>query len=480
MGHGHSHHDNPVPRASRRIRIILACALAPFFVATAVGLVVLWPRGDVPSVSSPQYLDTSTIENATVLESELRECPIAGPNGGTIPSDGGEPGGQTFVNRCMKVVVSVDSGPEAGREVSLPEMTLGGITPQLEIGESIVVSRTSIPQLPEAVYNYSDIQRRTPLALLAAIFVVIVIGIARLKGLSALIGLGVTLLILVKFMLPAILEARDPVAVALVGSSAAMIVILYLTHGFNARTATALLGTLVSLILTAGLAVAFVSATKISGQSEDEYVTLAIAGSKVTVTGLLLAGIIIGSLGVLNDVTVTQASAVWELHRANPELSGVRLYRSVMRIGRDHIASVVDTLVLAYAGASLPLLVLFSVAPRPLGTIVNGEIVAIEIVRTLVGSIGLVLSVPITTALAVLVVARSRSHLLPATVDDLNVSPEPGTVAVGRQDQLLGRRVLDAQAARSRRRRTERAARRQSKETSWQPEKKEREFWDET
>lgn len=351
-------------------------------------------------------------------------------------------------------------------------MVVGGISPDLREGDRINVARSDIESLPDAVYNYADLQRTGPLLLLAAIFVVVVIGIARLRGLSALVGLGVTLLILMRFILPSILEGNPPIAVALVGSSASMFVILYLTHGVSARTAAALLGTLVSLLLTAGLAAYFLSITRITGQSEDENVTLFLAGSRVTVTGLLLAGIIIGALGVLNDVTVTQASAVWELHRANPDLSGRQLYGSVMRIGRDHIASVVDTLVLAYAGASLPLLVLFSVVARPLGVVLNGEIIAVEILRTLVGSIGLVLSVPITTALAALVVSRSRAH------HHAGNSPDEVEPVVGDPPLRVATRQAQARLAlAAEHRRDRREARRQVKDDAWQPAKAERDFW---
>lgn len=491
MAHGHSHDTGPAPRASRRVRLVLTAALAPFFLATGVGLVLLWPHGDTPAVSSPQYLDNATLEDATVVRAEVKPCGLGGTEGPSGPAPT-EPAGSPAapVNECVTLRARLETGPEAGTTVELPSMLLGGIAPNLADGDGIVLSRSVVPQLAGAVYNYSDQQRRAPLVALGALFVVVVVGIARLRGVSALVGLAVTLLILVKFMLPAILEARDPIAVALVGSSAAMIVILYLTHGFNARTATALLGTLVSLLLTAGLAVGFVSATKITGQSEDEFVTLAIAGSRVTITGLLLAGIIIGALGVLNDVTVTQASAVWELHRANPALSGRRLYHSTMRIGRDHIASVVDTLVLAYAGASLPLLVLFAVAPRPLGAIFNGEIVAIEIVRTLVGSIGLILSVPITTALAALVVARSRADLVGSDAEahgDKDDRDEPGRdgdederdTDASSEEPLVSERVAAALARKRTSWRQVRDDRRRSKDAAWKPSKGERDFWDE-
>jgi uncharacterized membrane protein len=188
---------------------------------------------------------------------------------------------------------------------------------------------------------------------------------------------------------------------------------VYVAHGVSARTTTALLGTLGSLALTALLAAVFVSATHLTGLASEETTSLQSAVGDVSLSGLVLAGIVIGSLGVLNDVTVTQASAVWEVHAANPSQSRRRLYSSGMRVGRDHIASTVYTLVLAYAGASLPLLILFSVAGQNLTNVLTGDLVGVEIVRTLVGSIGLVAAVPLTTALAAIVVATSGRSVEP-------------------------------------------------------------------
>jgi uncharacterized membrane protein len=183
-----------------------------------------------------------------------------------------------------------------------------------------------------------------------------------------------------------------------------MFIALYLSHGVNVRTTSAVLGTLASLAITALLALLFVELTQLTGFASEEATYIRVASANINLQGILLGGIIIGSLGVLDDVTVTQASAVWELHLANPTLGRRNLYGSAIRIGRDHIASTVNTLVLAYAGAALPLLILFTIAEAKLADVLTGEIVAEEVVRTLVGSIGLVASVPITTALAVLVV----------------------------------------------------------------------------
>ena len=225
--------------------------------------------------------------------------------------------------------------------------------------------------------------------------------------------------VIVVFALPALLDGTNSIAVALVTAGAISFVALFLAHGRGLATAAALLSTLVSLALTGVLAWVFLSTSKFTGFGDENVGFLSALGSEIDPRGLLLAGVVIGSLGVLDDVTVTQVSAVWELKRARPDAGFGELYRSALRIGRDHISSTVNTLFLAYAGASLPLLLLFSEAQQPLGSVATREVVAVEIVRAMVGSIGLVASVPISTALAAKVLASM-------TPDDLDAALEPG------------------------------------------------------
>jgi uncharacterized membrane protein len=276
---------------------------------------------------------------------------------------------------------------------------------------------------PDQQYHFADYERGPPLIFLTLLFAVVVVALSQWRGVLAMVGLAASLGLLIVFVLPAILAGSDPLAVSIVGGSAIMFVTLYLAHGFNARTTTAILGTLASLALTGVLALIFVEAARFTGFGSEEAVFLQVAAQQVNLQGLLLGGIIIGTLGVLDDVTVTQASAVWELRIANPAYSALDLYRSALRIGRAHIASTVNTLVLAYAGAALPLLILFTLSNRALGEVVTSEIVAEEIVRTLVGSVGLVASVPITTGLAALV--ASKEEVTPAS--DAATTPREGT-----------------------------------------------------
>jgi len=392
---GHSRGDKESARVHARARLLLFILVVPLLTATALGLVVLWP--DDANPPTPDFMGgPAKLAEGTVVKVEQRPC------GG-----GGGGGDQAVLCQVAGVELASGAGPETGTVVDV-EVGQGADSPVLKTGDKIVVGRVGSGQGDDAGgWYFSDYQRRGPLTALAVFFILAVVVFARWRGLFALWGLAIAFAVLVRFILPAILVGRNPVAVAVVGSAAIMFVTLYLAHGINARTTTAVLGTVGALFLTGVLAWIFVTGTHLTGMASEESGLLAASLSGVSLKGLLLGGIVIGSLGVLDDVTVTQASAVWELHKANPSYGFSRLYAAGLRIGRDHIASTVNTLVMAYAGASLPLLVLFTLSSRNLGDVLTGEIVAQEIVRTLVGSIGLVSAVPITTALAAFVADRS-------------------------------------------------------------------------
>jgi uncharacterized membrane protein len=364
--------------------------------ATAVGAAVLWPSGRDTGIGrflGPQ----ADLVAATAEQVELKPC------FGTGAAEGVQ---------CREVTVVPSEGPDEGTAVIL-QVAEGPGSPPVEEGDRVVLGFTADAP-PGSQYYLADFQRETPLVLLAALFVAAVIVLGRVKGFRALVGLGFTMVLLVTFLIPAVLEGANPVAVAVVAASAILLVNLYLAHGPTVATTTAVVGTLASMALIGVLAVTFVGATHLTGMASEEASFLQAASGRVNLEGLLLGGIIIGSLGVLDDVTVTQASAVWELHAANPALGPAGLYRSALRIGRDHVASTVNTLVLAYAGASLPLLILLAEADRRMADVLTGEVVAAEIVRTLVGSVGLVASVPITTALAAVVAGGGRWRPAPA------------------------------------------------------------------
>jgi uncharacterized membrane protein len=379
--------------------------VVPLLLATVLGLVVLWPADANPP--TPDFMGgPAKLADATVVKVDRKAC------GGSDQAGAAQPGaGVEKAPLCQEAKVKLAggaAGADAGKVIDV-EVGEGADSPVLHRGDKIVVGRAGTGKGGEADggWYFSDFQRRGPLLALAVFFALVVVILGRWRGLFALAGLAVSFAVLVRFMLPAILIGKNPVAVAVVGSAAIMFAALYLAHGINARTTTAVLGTVGALFLTGVLAWIFVAGTHLTGMATEESGLLAASLSGVSLRGLLLGGVVIGSLGVLDDVTVTQASAVWELHRANPGYGFHRLYAAGLRIGRDHIASTVNTLVMAYAGASLPLLVLFTLSSRHLGDVLTSEIVGQEIVRTLVGSIGLVSAVPITTALAAFVADRS-------------------------------------------------------------------------
>lgn len=369
----------------------LNAAVVAIAVLTLVGLVVLWPTGDAPDLGlgDLRYVD------ATVTTVETSQCRSI-----EVPD---------ALSGCREVDVRLTSGDRAGASASFTVYDTQFDVPELAEDDDIVLLDS--PSSPtEFRYNYSDFQRGAPLALLAAAFAVVVIAFGRRKGLRALFGLGASALVLVVFIVPALLRGSPALLVALAGTAAVAYVALYLAHGVNPATTVALAGTLVSLVVIALLSVLVTAVAHLSGLSDEAAQTIRVTAGSIDLRGLLVAGFVVGALGVLDDVTVTQVSTVQALRRANPDLPRRDLYREAIDVGRDHIASTVNTLVLAYAGASLPLLLFFAEGAAPVGRLVTRELVAVELVRMLVGSIGLVVSVPITTGLAAAVLTVAHAH----------------------------------------------------------------------
>ncbi|MGW7523533.1 YibE/F family protein [Streptomyces sp. NPDC054783] len=429
--HGHGHSHGPAAPVSKHLRKVIAAILVPFTVAVVVGLVVLWPGGAPSHKRSGVGFDRQT-QQATVTRVVEVSCTSVNASGGAPTGDTstaqGTSAGQEVKGSCKKATVRVGTGKDTGR--TFTEIVQPDQTRQLRQGEQVVVAYE--PSAPKDLqYSVTDVNRKLPVGLLAGIFALAVVVVGRLRGVMALVALAVSFLVLTLFILPAILQGSNPLLVAVVGSSAIMLIALYMCHGLSARTSVAVLGTLASLLLIGILGSKFIGWAALTGNTDDSTGLIHGLYPKIDMSGLLLAGVIIGSLGVLDDVTVTQTSAVWELHDANPSMGWRGLYRAGIRIGRDHIASVVNTLVLAYAGAALPLLLLFSIAQSSVGTVANSELVAEEIVRTLVGSIGLVASVPVTTALAALVVSADRTG--PGTPAPAGAQPLPARGGRGRR-----------------------------------------------
>jgi uncharacterized membrane protein len=370
--------------------------VAVLVAAALVGIAVWWPRGD-PAVDR-EVLGYGDRVDATVTSAEVVPCSF-------------DPEAE-----CNSVSARIASGPDEGSSATLEAaVETRNQVAELEVGDNIVLNDAGPDVDAAARYSFADIQRRTPLGILAVVFAVAVVALGRLRGLLALAGIGITVGVLLAFVFPALLEGASPLGVSLTGAIVIAFSTIYLAHGVSDRTTVALVGTIVSLLLTAALGAGFGAAAHLSGLASEESLTLLSFAPELDFRGLLLAATIIGALGVLDDVTITQVSAVWELHASDPRVGARGLYSAGIRIGRDHIASTVNTLVLAYTAAALPMLLLFTQSGLAMGEVLTTETLAVEIVQTLVGSIGLVASVPLTTALASWVV----------TVGDRDMRPEP-------------------------------------------------------
>jgi uncharacterized membrane protein len=301
------------------------------------------------------------------------------------------------------VDIQLLDGPEKDKRLTINhgEATTLRDEQKVRDDQTVVVLKTTTSE--NTLYQIVDAYRLDALIPIAIFFVIIVVAISRLKGLGSLIGLGISLTIITSFIVPTILAGEDPLLTSIVGSFIIMVITMYISHGFTQKTHIALLATCISLVLTGILAYTFVNLTSLTGFGSEDATSLQYgATSAINFQGLLLGGIIIGSLGVLDDITTSLAAAIKELSRTNVKLRFKELFSSGLRIGSDHIASLVNTLALAYAGAGLPLFLFLVLNPgnQPLWFILNSELLVEEIVRTLAGSIGLILAVPLTALLA--------------------------------------------------------------------------------
>ena len=373
----------------------VVAALCVIGLAMVVGAVLLWPSGHKAEIPLPFQNAAggavSTVRGQ-VQSTALADC--GSPSAGQVLTGSPAPG-VAGSGTCVQSMVRIDTGPNSGAD-TLIEFSRSPGNPELMAGETIRIFR-QVDAQGVTSYGFYDYERGWSLALLAALFAIVIVAVARWRGLRALAGIVVAFAVLVVFLLPALRDGAPALPAALVASAAILFAVIYLAHGISLRTSAALLGTLTAMLLSAFLSWGAIELTHLTGLSEDHNNEVAAYMGNVSIKGLLLAGFIIGSLGVLNDVTITQASAVFELAHVGHG-SRREIFLRGMRVGSDHIASTVYTLVLADAGSSLPLLLLFSVANRSLTDVLTSEGVAIEIARSAVGGIALALAVPLTTA----------------------------------------------------------------------------------
>ncbi|MFY9636885.1 MAG: YibE/F family protein [Cellulosimicrobium cellulans] len=431
MGHGQSHsRDEPAPSPQamalrRRANRLLLAVLVPLTLLTLAAMVLMWPSGsrDGITLTNPY----SGAPGATFESGKIQRVVQESCTQGAGQDAEGQKGSE-----CTFAFTEPDKGGGPVKVVINPDVAKShGIKP----GDSI--SYLDLTSSPGAAgnqatpqYIFVDFVRTVPILLLAILYSVVVIAVARWRGLRALVGLVGAFAVLAGFMLPGLVEGKPPLLLALVGSTVIMIGMLYFAHGFSARTSTALLGTMFGLAITALLAAWSTDAANLWGTGSSEASVLSNISGSISISGIILCGLIISGLGVLNDVTIAQSSSVWELYELAPETSARSLFASAMRIGRDHIASTVYTIAFAYAGAALPIMILGMLYNRPLGEALTSAEMSEEVVRILVGSVGLVLAIPVTTVLAVLVVKATgaRGSVQPTVSDGLDRVRNTGSV----------------------------------------------------
>ncbi|MBD7918944.1 YibE/F family protein [Cellulomonas sp. Sa3CUA2] len=392
-------HGHVAVRSGRATRVALVAVVGLAAVAAALGMVLTWPGAGGPVTG---LVDAGvTYVGAQVVDSRMQSCD------GTIEDvlqDGTVPQSVD----CLQVTARTSGG----REVAV--YATGGTTASdVPPGARVLLEHYPAATGDPEVWAWHDVDRTLPLGTFALAFALVTTLVAGLRGLRALVGLALAFLVLGAYVLPALVAGQDGLAVALAGSTAIVVVVLYLAHGVSLRTTTALVGTLLGLAMVTGLGLLGAHAARLQPvTSEDTFALARALGADGVgvLRGVFLCGVVLAGIGVLNDVTITQASAVWELRAADPSASWQTLTARGMRIGRDHIASTVYTIAFAYAGASLPLLLLLELYQQPLLITLTSGAFAEEIVRTLAGATGLVLAIPLTTVVAAVAAVGMPPH----------------------------------------------------------------------
>lgn len=312
-------------------------------------------------------------------------------------------------NLFQKIEVRILDGLEKGKELEIEHggrFTLSE-SQKVKAGETVVMMKISTKDTQD--YLIIDKYRLDQILNILILFLLSVVILARWKGLGSIVGLAISLLIITGFIVPQILNGRDPVIISIIGSIATALITIYLAHGISTKTTTALVATMLTLTIAGIISKVFIDITNLTGfGSEDAYSLRFGTTSNINLKGLFLGGMIIGTLGILDDITTSLAASIYEIKKANSKISFQKLVRSGFTIGTEHVSSLVNTLVLAYAGASLPIFLFIVINPtqQPLWSILNSEMIAEEIIRTLSGSFALILAVPITVFLAAFTAVR--------------------------------------------------------------------------
>jgi uncharacterized membrane protein len=414
--HTHVHHDADLVFARRSpvfVRVLVVLMVVVMGASAIWGMAKLWPRGTVPVTGTTSLTASGAILLHASVVSLTQPCPAVAPDE-TSPTQGAPDCGQLTVRLNDGNVETVSITTDVSRAGLRP----GDTVRVLKLPDDAVQQADAQNAQLDSQYSYAGIDRPAPLVFLAVIFATIALVVARWRGLAALNSLAIGGTILIVYVAPALLRGENPVLVGLTASGVTMLLVLYLTHGVSLRTSTAMLGPGLGLLITAAAGMLASDAARLTGVGDDNGSTLQSLASAVRLHDLVACGVLIAAFGVLNDVTISQTSAVWELRAGNPGSSRAALFGSAMRIGRDHLASTVYTIVFAYAGAAIPVLLLIALSGS-FDTLFLSEDVTAEVVRTLASGIGLMLAIPATTAIAVMVA--------PPPADALN-TPSPADV----------------------------------------------------
>ncbi|MDR1355789.1 MAG: YibE/F family protein [Propionibacteriaceae bacterium] len=380
MSHSHAPSDTPA-RISKPAFRILVIGMSAMFVLTIGALAVLWPKAQELPAERPYLAESAQLITGKVVE--------------VHPADESDMMGSVEVLLDDGKIVTVATNP------SVPAADMSP-------GDKLRIMQLEVLGAP--MHVLMDYHRGTPMLILAGIFVIVVIAVARWKGLAALLGLLGAVITVWLFTLPALLAGRNPLLVALVTASAVMFIVVYLAHGVSVKSTTALLGTFAGIALVSTLAWWAIPTTHLTPGIHEEMAILASIAPHTSLRGVLLCGMVLAGVGILNDVTITQASAVWELRETAPTLSRSAIFAAALRIGRDHIASTVYTIAFAYVGGALALLMLASTIDYRITQLITMEDIAEELVSTMVASIGLVLTIPLTTAIGVWMCGGAQHH----------------------------------------------------------------------
>lgn len=372
---------------------------------TLAGLVLLWPPSTAPAISdsfSSSFGLNQEYVRGTVTAVDPGGCPPPNEEG------------------CKRNTVRIEEGPNKSISTHLITHEVAG-EPQLNQGDKVLLTQTHTPD--GYTYTFGDYQRGVPLAMWGIVICLAIVALAAWYGVRSLIGLTYSLGVILFFLVPALLHGGPAIPLAVTAVSAIVIVSVPLVHGLNWKSASALSGTLVSVLVTAVLATWAIGSTNLRGLGNDDNLNLVLYLPEVQILGVMMCGFIVGAVGGLNDVTVAQASTVKELVAADPAARPWQLFSSAMKVGRDHVSSMTYTLVLTYTGAALPMLLIQYVSTRSAGLILTGDEVATELLRSGTGALAIVFAVPITTIIAAFVIPRRQTLYTTTTVDNDSVTP---------------------------------------------------------